>query len=172
MKPLLGESASELRKLFVNFEENLMAIEALGVQTKTSDFIWIRILSERLDQESRRQWEIDYPGKELQTLDQLREFINKRVQALEASNSGGKGQRIKYASNQSGKTFKMQKNRAHASQNYKTTAENCPCCSEAQKIYACKKFAKMDIKDRRSLVYSSKLCFNCLCPGHVTKDCK
>ena len=30
----------------------------------------------------------------------------------------------------------------------------------------------MDIKDRRSLVYSSKLRFNCLCPGHVTKDCK
>ena len=103
MKPLNGESASELRRLFVNFEENLMAIEALGVQTETCDFIWIRILSKRLDQESRRQWEIDYPGKEFQTFDQLREFINKRVQALEASNSGGKGQRIEYASNPSGK---------------------------------------------------------------------
>ena len=108
----------------------------------------------------------------MQTLDQLREFINKRVQALEASNSGGKGQKVEHASNQNGKTMKLQKNRSQASQNYKTTAENCPCCSEAHKIYACKKFAKMDIKDRRNLVYSSKLCFNCLCPGHVTKECK
>ena len=66
--------------------------------------------------------------------------------------------------------MKVQKNRLQASQNYKTTAENCPSCSEAHMIHACKKFAKMDIKDR-SLVYSSKLCFNCLCPGHVTKEC-
>ena len=80
-----------------------MAIEALGVQTKTSDFIWIRILSERPDQESRRQCEIDYPGKVLQTLDQLRAFINKRVQTLEASILGGKGQKKEYASNQSRK---------------------------------------------------------------------
>ena len=64
-----------------------MAIEALKVNTKNSDFIWVRILSEKLDQESRRQWELDYPGKKLQTLQQLRDFINKRVQALEASSS-------------------------------------------------------------------------------------
>ena len=64
------------------------------------------------------------------------------------------------------------KKRAHASQNYKMIAENCPCCSEAHKNYACKNIAKIDIKDRRSLVYSSQLCFKCLCPGHVTKDCK
>ena len=35
LQPLHGESASELRKLFVNFEENLMAIEALGVKTNS-----------------------------------------------------------------------------------------------------------------------------------------
>ena len=87
LQPLSGESASQLRQLLVSFEENLMAIEALKVNTKNSDFIWVRILSEKLDQESRRQWELDYPGKKLQTLQQLRDFINKRVQALEASSS-------------------------------------------------------------------------------------
>ena len=60
LQPLGGKSASQL---LVSFEENLMAIEALKVNTKNSDFIWVRILSEKLDQESRRQWELDYPGK-------------------------------------------------------------------------------------------------------------
>ena len=40
------------------------------------------------------------------------------------------------------------------------------------KIFACKKFGSSNIEDRKNLVYSPKLCFNCLCPGHLTKDCK
>ena len=63
LQPLSGESASQLRQLLVSFEENLMAIEALKLNTKNSDFILVRILSEKLDQDSRRQWELDYPGK-------------------------------------------------------------------------------------------------------------
>ena len=75
LQPLSGESASQLRQLLVSFEENLMAIEALKVNTKNSDFIWVRIISKKLDQESRRQWELDYPGKKLQTLQQSRDYI-------------------------------------------------------------------------------------------------
>ena len=48
LKPLRSESAPELRQLFVSFEENLMAIEALNVDTKDSNFIWVRVISEKL----------------------------------------------------------------------------------------------------------------------------
>ena len=58
-----------------------MAVETLNVDTKASSFNWVRVISEKLDHESRRQWELDYPGKKLQTLDQLRDFINKRLKA-------------------------------------------------------------------------------------------
>ena len=81
MQPLSGESASQLQELLVSFEENLRAIEALKVNTKNKD-ICVRILSEKLDQDSRRSQELDYPGKKLQALQQLRDFITK---ALEAS---------------------------------------------------------------------------------------
>ena len=30
----------------------------------------------------------------------------------------------------------------------------------------------MNIKDRKNVAFNSKLCFNCLSSGHVTKDCK
>ena len=148
-----------------------MAIEALKVNTKNSDFIWVRILSEKLDQESRRQWELDYPGKKLQTLQQLRDFMNKRVQALEASSSVTTTRKVNQSTNYN-KFGRNQKIESKISQNYKTSSERCHCYSENHKIFACKKFASLNIKDRKNLVYSSKLCLNCLCPGHLTKDCK
>ena len=48
-----GDSASELRKLFVTFEENLMAIKALELGDNLEDFIWVPMHAERLDQVSR-----------------------------------------------------------------------------------------------------------------------
>ena len=85
--PLQKESATELRKLIVAFEENLMAIQALKVDTVPCGFVWVDLLSEKLDAESRMHFELDYPEKELQTLNQLRKFINWRVQALEVSDT-------------------------------------------------------------------------------------
>ena len=82
LKPLQKESASELRKLIVAFEENLMAIQALKVVTVPCGFFWVDLLSEKLEAESRRQFELDAPEKDLQTLDQLRQLINRRVQVI------------------------------------------------------------------------------------------
>ena len=62
-----------------------MAVQALKVGISSSDFVWVHVLTKRLNTESRRQFELDHQGKDLQTLPQLREFINRRVQALEAS---------------------------------------------------------------------------------------
>ena len=45
LKPMKGDSASELRKL--TFEENLMAIKALELGDNFEDFIWVRMIAER-----------------------------------------------------------------------------------------------------------------------------
>ena len=60
LKPLQKESATELRKLIVAFEENLMAIQALKVDTVPCGFVWVDLLSEKLDTESRRQFQLDF----------------------------------------------------------------------------------------------------------------
>ena len=95
----------------------------------------------------------------------MRDFINKRVQALEASSSVTTTRKVNQSTNYN-KFGRNQKIESKISQNYKTTSERCHCCSENHKIFACKKFASLNIKDIKNLVYSSKLCFNCLCPGH------
>ena len=56
LKSLVKESAVELRKLMVAFEENLMALDALNV--KGGDPYLIRFLWQKLNKESRKQWEL------------------------------------------------------------------------------------------------------------------
>ena len=161
-----GDSASELRKLFVTYEEHLMTIKALELGDNLEDFIWVRTIAEKLDQASRALWENDYPGTKPQTLTQLREFIGRRGQALESvtKTTPKASERPHLKSN-------FQK-KSQPTQNYRASVEKCPCCSENHRIYSCKKFTNMSPKDRKNLFWTSKLCFNCLISGHSTKECK
>ena len=63
LKRLRSESTEELRQRFVSFEENLITNEALKIDTNASGFIWVRVTSEKLDNEYRRQLKHDYPRK-------------------------------------------------------------------------------------------------------------
>ena len=85
LKPVKSDSASELRKLFVTFEENLMALKAQELGEKVEDFIWVRMIAESLDQDSRALSENDYPGTNPQTLKQLRECIGRKAHALNSA---------------------------------------------------------------------------------------
>ena len=172
LKPLQGESASELRKLIVAFEENLMAIQALKVDISSSDFVWVHVLTKKLDSESRRQFELDHPGKDLQTLQQLTDFINRRVRALEVSDPRTYRPKNDKANANTGRIPPKQNFQNSISQNYKATVEKCCVCSADHKIFNCDKFRALDFKAKKTLVFNSKLCFNCLQAGHLTKDCK
>ena len=171
LKPLQSESASKLRKLIVAFEENLMTIQALKVDVTSSDFVWVHVLAKKLDPESRRQFELGHPGKELQTLQQLTEFINRRVQALEASDTRNYRVKNDKTSAITERTSK-QNFQNSITQNYKATFEKCCVCSADHKIFNCEKFKTLDFKAKKALFFNSKLCFNCLQEGHLTKDCK
>ena len=140
LKPLQGESASELRKLIVAFEKNLMAIQALKVDISSSDFVWVHVLTKKLDSESRRQFELDHPGKDLQTLQQLRDFINRRVRALEVSDPRTYRPKTDKTNANTGRIPPKQKFQKPISQNYKATVEKCCVCSAGHKIFNCNKF--------------------------------
>ena len=83
--PLRIESSEGLRRLQLTLDENLMAMEAMSINNKVNCFFWVHIVSEKLDPESRRQWELDSAGDDIRKIDDLRKFIIKRARALEAS---------------------------------------------------------------------------------------
>ena len=83
--PMKKECRDSLRKLIGVFNENKMALNALGLDTKASDFKWIHILSEKLDSETAKEWQLTNVDGKLQNMDALRKFLDFQAKALEAS---------------------------------------------------------------------------------------
>ena len=97
--PSLRTESAGLRRLQLTLDENLMAMEAMKIDTSLNCFYWVHIISEKLDAESRRQWELDSPGDNIRKINELRKFIAKRERALEASD------KMKQSTTAKGKTF-------------------------------------------------------------------
>ena len=118
-----------------------------------------------MDPKSRRQWELDSAGDDIRKFDDLRKFIIKRARALEAS------EKNKLHSPRSEKQFQTSSHKQQTVQSYNATSVHCPICSYQHRVFQCDRFKKMSLTERRNLAYSSKLCFNCLGDGHMTRDC-
>ena len=54
----------------------------------------------------------------------------------------------------------------------KTKNFECPFKDGQHPIWTCKKFKSMKVNERREHVQKLRLCFNCLKPGHMSKDCR
>ncbi|XP_038066468.1 uncharacterized protein LOC119736528 [Patiria miniata] len=48
----------------------------------------------------------------------------------------------------------------------------CPLCSGGHALAACNNFGKMSPTDRVKVASENKLCFNCLCSRHFSRQCK
>ena len=114
------DSADSLRKLIGIFNENEMALSGLGIDTKSCDFVWVHILSEKLDSETPREWQLSNADGKLQSMEELRKFLECRARALEASG-------------RSLETTRELTERAEREtcQSYQSNSMSCPvCCVE------------------------------------------
>ena len=75
------EGPDSLRKLIGTFNENEMALSALGIDTKACDFIWVHILSEKIDNETAKEWQLTNVDGKMKTMDDLRQFLERRARA-------------------------------------------------------------------------------------------
>ena len=81
--PMQHESADQLRKLVTVFVENSLALTALGEDVDSADYIWVYLLAEKLDSETRRHWELHSPSDKRQTTDDLLKFLEERARGLD-----------------------------------------------------------------------------------------
>ena len=86
-RPIKEESPDQLRKLISNLMENTMALPGMGLDVGPSDFIWVHIIAKMLDTQSRRKWELHSKGDGAQSMNNLKQFLEDRARALEASSS-------------------------------------------------------------------------------------
>ena len=61
---------------------------------------------------------------------------------------------------------------SNAEESSKPKNFECPFKDGQHPIWTCEKFKSMKVNERREHVQKFRLCFNCLKPGHMSKDCR
>ena len=160
---LKTENAAGLRKLQTTMMEHIVALRNLGVN---EDHLLVFLIAEKLDQETRKHWELHAPNEvsisEPQKLDDLLTFLETRVRALEATT-------LKATSESS----KTQTKPQSTNQTY-LGAQSKPCAvcnTSGHPIYKCSAFNEMTTVQRSDKARDLGLCFNCLSSGHRPKSC-
>ena len=60
---------------------------------------------------------------------------------------------------------------SNAEESSKPKNFDCPFKNGQHPVWTCEKFKSMKLNERREQVQKFRLCFNCLRPGHMSKDC-
>lgn len=126
-----NESPIELRCILVTTTKHVRALKVLGVPTEQWGHVLVYIISDRVDAETRKQWELAANSKEFPTFNELREFLDKRCQALE---NAVPTSRQKYLQSIHKATAPIKV--------HNTIETRCPVCKEQHHIYQCESFRK------------------------------
>jgi hypothetical protein len=118
--PVKTEAVSTLRRLQTNVKEHILGLIAGGVDTDACDPFTVYIVADKLDAETRKQWELSSSGSTPQKLDDLLTFIDQRARALEAS--------PRQPSEAKSDTKSDSNQRKH--NNFHTSTERCVCCKQ------------------------------------------
>ncbi|CAH0719175.1 unnamed protein product, partial [Brenthis ino] len=147
------------QELLDTTNECLSALRNLDIDVSSWDVIIIYMISQKLDPQSRKEWEL-YIGdvsQELPKLSQFNDFLEHRYRALEFIDPK---MNKKYTRNNDIKALHV------------SNAISCGYCSGDHKLYNCKKFANEDVHSRRNFVQLKRLCFNCLGLNHSVYSCR
>ncbi|XP_052745046.1 uncharacterized protein LOC128199462 [Bicyclus anynana] len=161
------ESASGLKVLIDTTIDCLNALKNIDIDVSTWDIIIIHIVSFKLDQETRKQWELHISSSvdlnNLPTLDQFKCFIENRFRALEFVESRKSSVQRTSGNSSRPKTFVVTN---------ESDKRRCEFCSGSHKLCFCKKFASEDVEKRRDFVANNSICFNCLGSNHRVHECR
>ncbi|XP_062698515.1 uncharacterized protein LOC134284160 [Aedes albopictus] len=163
---LIKESATDLHKLVDGFDRVIQTLDQIIQPADYKDLLLVQLLSSRLDPTTRRGWEEHSSTKQQDTVKDLLEFLQRRIQILEALPAKVET-KIDHSLLPKRKPFSAKvSNNAVQSNNAK-----CPSCSEIHGLHICPAFLKMSLSSRESLLRAQSLCRNCLKRGHLAREC-
>jgi len=119
----------------------------------------IYILVHKLDNKTKREWELHISNKELPTLQQLYSFLEHRCNALESVSTKPKANEQRQTSDRK------------TSQSYLSVKQTCEVCKDSHPTSQCSTFKQFSNEEKYKIVKNNKLCINCLSSKHMTKDC-
>lgn len=144
-----------LRNLLDGLNRHLRALQVLKQPVDSWDALIIHMISLKLDNSTRREWESEYSKHDSVTLEMFTNFLLEKCRVLET---------LQTNNNQKG-------NRRHT---FSTThhTPTCSLCSKDHTVYNCKTFLNLNVNKRITEAKKRKWCLNCLRSNHSTEQCR
>ncbi|KAL0879068.1 hypothetical protein ABMA27_004032 [Loxostege sticticalis] len=139
-----SESAHDIKQLVGITSDCLESLKNLGLDTSSWDILIIHIISRKLDNDTRKCWELSISDSKLPTYNQFVQFLTARFRCLENFDDRAQTMRIpKTVQSYHLQTFNLN--------NVSKTISNTTCiyCKCDHKITYCKKFSEKCNSTRR-----------------------
>ncbi|GBN41377.1 hypothetical protein AVEN_182075-1 [Araneus ventricosus] len=174
LEKLNYESAEDLRKLLDTVKKNLRTLKTLEYERNNlSDVLIINLILQKLDKETRKQFEITLKSKEVPDLYNFLTFLENRSLVLEyvnknvPSKSFSKDQSYHKGFSSNDKQKPKYHQFAKPNKSFVVGRENkmkqCLLCNkDFHPLYRCFKFQSMSVHERIKYVTKENICKNCL----------
>lgn len=158
-----SESTAHLRQLIDTTSECVQSLRSHELPTDQWDAVLVYIMTQRLDPETHKQWEVSLADNELPTFKDICTFLEKRCRSLEVI-----GGTSSPAATTSRRTQVPKPTMHHVTTNAFAV---CAICRQQHTMGNCGEFRSMTVAERRDAVKSHRLCFMCLKGGHISANC-
>ncbi|XP_041787865.1 uncharacterized protein LOC121603240 [Anopheles merus] len=170
ISPLRRECADSLSRLVDDFERNLRMLEKEGEKPDAWSTLLVFRLSSLLDPTTLRHWELHRKSTTIPTYKDLVQFVRNHCHVLKSFSKPASGARTgdTMRSNPRVQTIHA----ATSAVNSVAYNEKCKLCGVSKhSVFRCELINNMSVADRKQLVQSKGLCFNCLSPAHRLRQC-
>lgn len=177
-------NAPNLRNFIISVKQNCDGLKNLQVDVESWNLLLVYILSEKLDNGTRRAFDFELKVGDRPTLKQFLQFLDTRCTNLERSmipdiNSsarhGLKSQQLIHFTHSNSQDPSVGQTSSFSNNPHPRVSLSVQCLfcgSSGHKIYKCSEFSSMSHSNKINFIKQQKLCFNCLASQHQIKDCQ
>ncbi|XP_062557801.1 uncharacterized protein LOC134222656 [Armigeres subalbatus] len=166
---LTKESSSDLHTLVDGFERIVQTLDNIVQPADYRDLLLVNMLTTRLDPVTRRGWEEFSSTKQQDTVEELSDYLQRRIRMLESLPAKAAESRGAIQWQQSSKS--KASNIKSSFSTTQTVGGRCVVCGASHLLFQCSVFQGMPQFEREG-VLSHSLCRNCFKPGHHAKECQ
>ena len=173
---LKSVSSAGLQNLHDQIARRREALRMLDLPVATWDQWFIFFATRGMDSSTRRDWEMKVNRRpNAVTYEKLIAFLQESARTqktIELTNSQEErhSDRRRYDGHMRPRSTQAQprSSKVLAVTNH---LNKCPSCGEQHLVDQCAKFKCLNSTERKQVIRSAQLCYNCLSPGHFSRDC-
>lgn len=176
--PVLEKPNGFILQKFSNTSHKVLRqFKTMNYPVEHYDLIFVHKIHEKLDNETKKAWELQRTSEE-PTISEMLRFLDWQARALTGAQPNEqkelplnqKRQAPKMEQKGRGKLTKFEPSKVNHVPN-STESNQCVICKETHRVYRCGTFLRMNLNARNKAVRDHRLCNNCLRTTHYSKDC-